>query len=1600
MSTSARRRVVVAALLLATATPTLSRASGPATGVPSRGATVRVPLDGRGSIEVTIPDDVLGRARPGGTTSLRATRTASSSSKGAAVASAPSRPAGDLSADGARQFPADAAATPGTVASIAGGYCEGYPAGEATISPTRLTYDRDGRLWWVDDDQSIVNGGNHDRGSSLLRTLDAAGRVRTVAPLIEPQEGREDRQDLHSWMRSRPVADPRGGVLVQVSHNLFGGYNARYGDGPLSGAIYRFTADGRRELIAGRPDLPLAPTTHGDADGPPATQSVIGYVSSIATDDAGNVYFAESTSPAYFDHPRANLVRVVNRTDDTLRYYAGTPDEVTVAPGAIGTLASDLEPGDATSLLPGRGNGGSARKARFALVPAMQVRNDVLYLLDLIADPAKRARGQDIATGQVRAVNLGLGDRAGATVAYGVPLPVGAVDGVAGGTQPVSGSAGDGGPARAATFLLDVTNQTGDLAIDRAGTLYIADSLADRVRAVDPRTALIRTVAGTGTGGEAVEAAPATAAALWQPVGITVDPQDRLVLADYLNARVRRLDGDGRLRAVVGRGPTPCGDGQLATGRSVNGGAMFGDVSDTAVDSKGRVYVGDVRYHQVRRVDPDGRVRVVVGQPTRCVGNYLTGLAVPGSCPGLGTQYGDGGPYAAAGLAAPHFLATDLYDNLYVSDVDRVRYVNFADRPVSVHGITVAPGTIATVVTYPSRTVRVTGTAWGVPLDIEFPAPIGDLAVDDAGNLYVADPVLDYVYRLGPCGHTGLLVGTGQSPARGGDGDGGPAHEARVSPRGLAFDRARRALLISDMNGSSTAVVAGTTVTEVGGNRIRAVNLGDRAARVFGVTVGVGTIETVAGTRSCLYCSTGDGQPAIDAGISAGSTLAIGAGGRLYVTDPFFQRVRVVLPDGRIAGVTSFWPEGDWNALPPAGYRGDGGQAMEAWFGLWYYRNWQGVGVVGSVTATPAGDLLVADASGRVRRVRDAYDAPLRTAVAAPGPPGAGVGFSATTMLEDDFPAASGVPLPLLHGGATAPDVYVSGAEAYVLGSRGNGRGCALWRVRPGAGPGGTDVAEFAGQPGVARSGAGLGGAGCAVGAAPGAAGRLAVVTAERATGGTEASVLAAVSVDDGATAWRSNPAATLTARANGTGLAMSGVATTGGENVLAYAASDGTIHLAASPDGTVYLDRGSLSVGPADIGDLTAAPDGVLYLGLTTSAGGPAVVVARSADGGRTWAASTLHRPAGDAARVPSSAPSVAVDAAGTAYATWSDDRAVYLSRSVRGRWSAPALVSDGVTGVLPTVAAGAAGRVAVAFYGVPGTRTAGAADPYLRWYGYLARSVDATATRPHWDVAVATPASVHQGRVCVAEPCPRETASGVAPVDDVIARTAALGRARVRLGEGGRLGIAYTVRTVGTDGAATAIGYVRPCTGPFLVADPALPPCTSKGAVPPITPRPDPAPLPVVTVPSIAPCSPVPPPPAHQPSRPRDRERPRRTEPESPNEPGHQRGLPPLLVPPPQGAPANGRPFNTEQSAQNQGQQQAQNQSQGQGQGGAAIEPDDQEQGQVASVEEYAMSDRRAGLPVALYASSLLLATAFAVRGSRALSRSVQESRPSRAR
>ena len=277
--------------------------------------------------------------------------------------------------------------------------------------------------------------------------------------------------------------------------------------------------------------------------------------------------------------------------------------------------------------------------------------------------------------------------------------PAGVLTTVAG----VAGSVGTAdGTGSAARF-----NSPLGIAVDTAGNLYVADSTNHTIRKITP-AGVVSTLAGlAGSAGSANGAG--SAARFSQPIGIAVTVAGTIYVGDASNRTIRSITSTGvvsTLAGLAGIGGSTDGSGSAA---------RFGRPVGVAVDAAGTLYVSDQTNDTVRAITPGGMVSTLAG----LAGN-----------PGIA----DGS--SAARFNNPWGAAVDAAGNVYVAD--RLSH-------------TIRKITPAAVVSTLAGLAGSFGSANGTGSEARFQNP-RSLAVDAAGNIYVADSGNNAIRKITPAG--------------------------------------------------------------------------------------------------------------------------------------------------------------------------------------------------------------------------------------------------------------------------------------------------------------------------------------------------------------------------------------------------------------------------------------------------------------------------------------------------------------------------------------------------------------------------------------------------------------------------------------------------------------------------------------------------------------------------------------------------------------------------------------------------------------------------------------------------------------------------------
>jgi DNA-binding beta-propeller fold protein YncE len=290
------------------------------------------------------------------------------------------------------------------------------------------------------------------------------------------------------------------------------------------------------------------------------------------------------------------------------------------------------------------------------------------------------------------------------------------------------------------------------------------------------------------------------------PSGIASDAAGNLYVADTANGRIRKITPAGEVSTLAG------GEEGFADG--IGSDAEFQFPFGIASDAAGNLYVSEILNHRVRKMAPAGEVSTLAG-------------GEKGFADGVGSD---------ASFNEPIGITTDAAGNLYVADTKNHR----------IRKITPA-GEVSTLVGGER------GFADGIGSDARFNEP-GGIAIDAAGNLYVADSMNRRIRKITPAGDVSTLAGSETGFADGIESDAKFDH-----PLGITIDAAGN-LYVADSNN----------------NRIRKITP-------------AGEVSTLAGSEQGFADGFGS-----DAKFYWPSGITIDAAGNLYVGDTFNNRIRKI----------------------------------------------------------------------------------------------------------------------------------------------------------------------------------------------------------------------------------------------------------------------------------------------------------------------------------------------------------------------------------------------------------------------------------------------------------------------------------------------------------------------------------------------------------------------------------------------------------------------------------------------------------------------------------------------------------------------------------
>ncbi|WP_108840578.1 IPT/TIG domain-containing protein [Aquimarina sp. Aq78] len=280
------------------------------------------------------------------------------------------------------------------------------------------------------------------------------------------------------------------------------------------------------------------------------------------------------------------------------------------------------------------------------------------------------------------------------------------------------------------------------IVIDTDNNLYIADSNNQKIRKITPQ-GVVSTLAGSTSG---FADGQSSAAQFYDPSSIAIDTDNNLYVTDTNNHKIRKITPQGVVSTLAGS-TSGFADGQGSV-------AQFNRPYAIAIDTDNNLYIADSYNHKIRKITPEGVVSTLAGN-------------TEGFADGTGTM---------AKFSYPLGIAIDLDSNLYVTD-----YENHKIRKITPQGVvsTMAGSTL--------------GSADGIGTLAQFNFPLG-ITIDTDSNLYVADTENHKIRKITPQGVVSTLAGSTEGFA-----DGTSTSAQFTYPYGIIIDR-DHILYVTDTN--------------------------------------------------------------------------------------------------------------------------------------------------------------------------------------------------------------------------------------------------------------------------------------------------------------------------------------------------------------------------------------------------------------------------------------------------------------------------------------------------------------------------------------------------------------------------------------------------------------------------------------------------------------------------------------------------------------------------------------------------------------------------------------------------------------------------------
>lgn len=324
---------------------------------------------------------------------------------------------------------------------------------------------------------------------------------------------------------------------------------------------------------------------------------------------------------------------------------------------------------------------------------------------------------------------------------------------------------GDGGPSQGANLEFPH-----GIDVDSKDNVIFADKAHFRIRKITPK-GIISTIAGSGIRGNIGNGGPALKASI-HPFRLRLNHKDEIffISPSGFVSLVRKVNTKGIINEYITTGDADYQKAVLASGSGVSTRSditVISQFSDLALDKKGNVYLADRINHQVRKLDPNGKIKTIAGT-------------------GESNYFGDGGPATKAAFRDPAAITLDEAGNLYVADA-----ANNMIRKIDTKGI------ISTI----AGNGKHKDAGDGGPALKASLRSIDSLKFNPAGELHIVETNTHHIRKIKKDGT--IVTVAGRPGIQGNYGDNGPATKAMLKqPSDIAFD-SKGNMYITDMGNNS-----------------------------------------------------------------------------------------------------------------------------------------------------------------------------------------------------------------------------------------------------------------------------------------------------------------------------------------------------------------------------------------------------------------------------------------------------------------------------------------------------------------------------------------------------------------------------------------------------------------------------------------------------------------------------------------------------------------------------------------------------------------------------------------------------------------------------